>query len=149
MWELDSKESLVPKYRCFWTVVLEKSIERPLVCKEIQPVHPKGNEFWIFIGSTDAEAETPMLWPPDAKNRLTGEDSDPGRDWRLEDKGTTEDEMFGWHHWLNGHEFEQAPGVGDGQGSPAYCSLLGHKELDMMELLNWTYFTRRSCIGNS
>ena len=106
MWELDYKESWAPKNRCFWTVVLEKTLESPLDCKEIQPVHPKGNQPWIFIGKTDAEAETPILWPPDAKNWLFRKDPDAGKDWRQEKKGTTEDEMVGWHHWLNGHEFE-------------------------------------------
>ena len=103
MWELDYKESLAPKNWCFWTVVLEKT-ESPLDCKEIQPVHPKGNQSWIFIGRTDAEAETPLLWPPDVKNWVIGKDHDAGKDWRWEEKGTTEDKMVGWHHWLNGHE---------------------------------------------
>ena len=95
---------------CFWTVVLEKTLESPLDCMEIQPVHPKGSQSWIFIGRTDAEAETPILWPPDAKNWLIGKDPDAGKDWRREEKRTTEDEMIGWHHWLNWREFEQAPG---------------------------------------
>ena len=106
VWELDYKESWVPKNRCFWTMVLEKTLERPLDCKEIQPVHPKENQSWIFIGRTDVEAETPILWPPDAKNWLIGKDPDAGKDWRLEEKGMTEDEMAEWHHRLNGHEFE-------------------------------------------
>ena len=106
MWESDYKESWVPKNWCFWTVVLEKTPESSLDSKEIQPVHAKGNQSWIFIGRTDAEAETPILWPPDAKNWLTGEDPDAGKDWRQEEKGTMEDEMVGWHHRLNGHEFE-------------------------------------------
>ena len=101
-WELDSKESWVLKNWCFWTVVLEKTLESPLDSKEIQPVHPKGNQSWIFIGRTDAEAETLILWPPDVKNRLIGKDPDAGKDWRWEEKGTTEDEMVGWHHWLGG-----------------------------------------------
>ena len=113
---LDYKESWALKNWYFWTVVLEKTLESPLDCKEIQPVHPKGNQSWIFIGKTDAKAETPILWPPDVNNWLIGKDPDAGKDWRQEEKGTTEDEMVGWHHWLNGHEFEQAPGVGDGQG---------------------------------
>ena len=106
MWELDSKESWVPRNWCFWTVVLEKILESPLDCKEIQPVHPKVNQSWIFTRRTDAEAETPILWPPDVKKWLTGKDPDAGKDWRQEEKGTTEDEMVGWYHWLNGHEFE-------------------------------------------
>ena len=122
---------------CFWTVVLEKTLESPLDCKEIKPVIPKGNQCWIFIGRTDVEAEAPILWPPDAKNWFTGKDPDAGKDWRQEKKGTTEDEMAGWHHWLDGHEFEQALGVGDGQGSLACCSLWGCKELDTTEGLNW------------
>ena len=121
MWELDCEESCVLKNWCFWTVVLEKTLESPLDCKEIQPVHPKGGQSWIFIGRTDAEAETPMLWPPDAQSWLIWKDPDAGKDWRQE-KRTTEDEVVGWHHWLNGHEFEQASGAGDGQGSLAYCS---------------------------
>ena len=121
---------------CFW-ILLEKTLESPLDCKEIKPVNPKGNQFWIFIGRTDAEAETPILWPPDTKNWLNGKDSDAGKDWRQEEKGTTEDEMVGWHHWLDGHEFEQALGVGDGQGSLGFCSPWSHKELDMTERLIW------------
>ena len=109
-----------------------------LYCKEIQPVHPKRNQSWIFIGRTDVEAETPILWPPDAKNWLIGEDPDAGKNQRREKKGTTEDEMVGWHHRLNGHEFEQAPGVGDGQGSLVCCSPWGCKVLDTTEWLNWT-----------
>ena len=114
MWELDYKESWAQKNWYFWTVVLDKTLENPLNCREIQPVHPKGNQSWIFIGRTDAEAETPILWPPDAKNWLIWKDPDAGKDWRWEEKGMTEDEMVGWHHQLNGHEFEQALGVGDG-----------------------------------
>ena len=110
MWELDYKESWVLKNWCFWTVVLEKTLESPLDFKEIQPVHPKGNQSWVFIGRTDIEAETPILWPPDVKNWLIGKDSDAGKDWRQEEKGTTDDEMVGWHHWLNGHEFGWTPG---------------------------------------
>ena len=105
MWELDYKENWAPKNWCFWTVVLEKPLESPLDCKEIQPVHPKGNQFWIFIGRTDAEAETPILWPPDAKSWLIWKDPDARKDWGWEEKRTTEDEMVGWHHQLNGHEF--------------------------------------------
>ena len=102
MWELDSKESWVPKNCCFWTMVLEKTLESPLDCKEIQPVHPKGNQSWIFIGRIDAETETPILWPPDAKSWLISKDPDAGKDWGQEEKGTTEDEMVGWHHQLDG-----------------------------------------------
>ena len=105
MWELDHKESGAPKNWFFWTMVLEKTLEGPLDCKEIQPVHPKGNQPLILIGRTDAEAETPILWPPDVKNRLTGKDPDAGKDWRWEEKWMKEDEVVGWHHWLNGHEF--------------------------------------------
>ena len=114
MWELDLKESWVLKNWYFWTVVLEKTLESPLGCKKIKPVSPKGNQPWIFIGRTDAEAETPILWPPTLKDWLTGKDPDAGKDWRQEEKGTTEDEIGGWHHWLNGHEFEHASGVDDG-----------------------------------
>ena len=138
MWELDYKESWGLKNRCFWTVVLEKTLESPLDCKEIQPVHPKGNQPWIFIGRTEAEAEAPILWPPDVKNWLFGKDPDAGKEWGLEKKGMTEDEVVGWHHRLDGHEFEQAPGVGDGHGGLACCSPWGRKEVDMTERLNWT-----------
>ena len=117
MWELDNKEGWALKNWCFWTVVLQKTLDSPLDCKEIKPVNPKGNQSWIFIGRTDAEAEAPILWPPDMKNRIIGKDPDAGKDWRQEEKGTTEDEMVGWHHWLNGYEFEQAPGDGEGQGN--------------------------------
>ena len=113
MWELDYKESWVPKNWCFSTVVLEKTLESPVDCKEIQPVHPKGDQSWIFIGRTAAEAETPVLWLPDGKKWLIGKDCDAGKDWRQEDKRKTEDEMVGWHHQLDGHEFEQAPRVWD------------------------------------
>ena len=132
------KESWAPKNWCFWTVVLEKTLENPLESKEIQPVYPKGNQSWIFIGRIDAEAETPILQSPDVKNWLIGKDPDVGKDWSQEEKGTTEDELVGWHHWLNGHEFDQALGVGDGQGSLACCSPWGRKELDTTERLNWT-----------
>ena len=135
MRELDHKEG--KKNWCFWTVLL-KTFGSLLDCKDIQPVHPKGNQSWIFIGRTDAEAETPILWPPDAKNWLFGKDPDGGKDWRQEDKGTTEDEMVGWHHRLDGHGFEQALGVGDGQGSLVCCRPWGCKKLDMTEQLNWT-----------
>ena len=134
MWELDYKESWAPKNWCFWTVVLEKTLESPLDCKEIQPVQPKGNQSWIFIGMSDGEAETPILWPPDVKNWLIWKYPDSDKDWRQEEKGMMEDQMVGWHHWLDGHElfcfffwheFEQAPG--NGQGSLASCSPWGRK----------------------
>ena len=135
MWELDYKESWVLKNWYFWTVVLEKTLESPLDYKDIQPVHPKGNQSWIYIGRTDAVAETPILCPPDARMWLIEKYLYPGKDWRQEEKGTTEDEMIGWHHRLNGHEFEQAPGVADGQGSLASCSPWGHKESGTTERL--------------
>ena len=113
-------------------------LKSPLDNKEMKPVHPKGNQSWIFTGRTDAEAETPILWPPDVKNWLTGKDPDAGKDWRQEEKGTTEDEMIGWHHQCDGHEFEQAPEVGDGQGGLACCSPWGGRESDVTERLNWT-----------
>ena len=136
--ELDYKESWVPKNWCFWTVVLEKTLERPLDCKEIQPVHPKGDQSWVFIGRTDVEAETPKLWSPHVKRWLIGKDPDAGRDWGQEEKRTTEDEMAGGCHQLDGHEFEWTLGVGDGQGGLACYDSWGHKELDMTEWLNWT-----------
>ena len=138
MWELDYKESWAPKNWYFWTVVSEKTLESPLDCKEIQTVHPKGNQSWIFIGRTDAEAEAPILWPPDVKNWLIGKDPDAGKDWRLKEKGMTEDEMVVWHHRLHAHEFEHAPGVGEGQGGQACCRPWGRKAPDMTEQLNWT-----------
>ena len=127
MWELNHKESWEPKNWCFWTVVLDKTLESSLDYKEIKPVNPQGNQLWIFICSTDAEAETPLLWQPDAESRLIGKHPDNGKDWRQEEKGTTEDEMVGWHQRFTGREFEQAPGVGDGLGSLACCSPWGHK----------------------
>ena len=138
MWDLDHKEDWVPKNWYFWTEVLEETLESPLDCKEIQPVNPKGNQSWIFIGRSDAEAETPIPWPPDAKNWLIGKGPDAGKDWRQEEKGMTEDEMVGFHHWLSGHEVGQAPGIGEWKGSLACCSPWGHKESDMTEQLNWT-----------
>ena len=138
MWELDYKESWAPKNWCFWTTVLEKTLEGPLDCKEIQSVHPKGNQSWIFTGRTAAEAEAPIFWPPDAKNWLTGKDPNAGKDWRHEEKGTTEDEMVGWLRQLGGQEFEQVLGVGHGQGSLACCSPWSCKQWDLTELLNWT-----------
>ena len=128
MWELDYEEGWAPKNWCFWTVVLEKTLESPLDCKEIQPIHPKGDQSWVFIGRTNAEAETPILWLPDAKSWLIWKDIDAGKDWGQEEKGTTEDEMVVWHHRLNGHEFEWTPG--DGQGGLACCGSWGRKESD-------------------
>ena len=119
-------------------LMLEKTLESPLDCKEIQPGHPKGNQSWIFIGKINTEAEAPIIWPPDVKNQLIGKVPDAGKDWRQEEKGTTEDDMVGWHHWLNGHKFEQTPGIGDGQGSLACCSPWGRKESDTTEWLDWT-----------
>ena len=137
MWELDYKESWAPKIWCFLTVVLEKTLESPLDCKDTQPVNPEENQYWIFIGRTNAEADTPILCPPDVKNWLIGKGPDAGKDWRWERKGMTEDEMVGCHHRLNGHEFEQAPGVSDGQGSLVCCSPWGCKESDTTEWLSW------------
>ena len=138
MWELDHKEGWVPKNWWFWTVVLEKTLESPLDCKEIKPVNPKGNQAWIFIGRSDAKAKTLILWPPDAKNWLIGKDADAGKDWRQGEKGRTEHEMVGRHHWVDGHEFEQGLGDGDGQRSLVCCTPSGCKESDMTEWLNWT-----------
>ena len=138
MWELDCEESWVPKNWCFGTVMLEKTLESPLESKEIQQVHPKGNQSWVFIGKTNVKDETPILWPPHAKGWLIGKDPGAGRDWGQEKKGTTEDEMAGWHHRLDGRESEWTPGVGDGQGGLACCDSRGRKELDTTEWLNWT-----------
>ena len=138
MWELDCEESWAPKNWCFWTVVMEKTLESPLDCKEIQPVHPKAHQSWVFTGRTDAEAETPILWPPHAKSWLIAKDPDAGRDWGQKEKGMMQDEMAGWHHWLDGHEFEWTPGVGDGQGGLACWDSWGCKQLDTTERLNWT-----------
>ena len=137
MWEMDHKEGWVSKGWCFQTVVLEKTLESPLDCKGMKPVNPEENQSWIFTGRTDAKAEAPILWPPDAKNRVIEKDPDAGKDWRQEEKETIKDEMVGWHCQPNGHEFEQASEVVDQQGSLACCSLWGHKELDMTEQLNW------------
>ena len=140
---MDYKESWAPKNWCFWTVVLEKTLESSLDCKEIKPVHPKGNQSWVFIGRTDVEAETPILWQPDVKSWLTGKDLDAGKDWRQEEKGTTEDEMVGWHHqhwssyhqwtwvWVNSRSWQWT-------GRPGMLQSMGRKELDMTEQLNWT-----------
>ena len=139
MWELDYKESWVPKNWCFWTVVLEKILESPLDCREIQPVHPKGDQSWVFIGGTDVEAETLATWCEELTHLK--------RPWcwerlRQEEKGMTEDEMVGWHHRLNGHGFGWTPGVGDGQGGLARCDSWGPKESDTTEQLNWTDGTK-------
>ena len=152
MWELDYKESWEQKNWCFWTVVLES----PLDCKEIQPVHSKGDQSWYSLEGMMLKLKTPVLWPLHAKSWLIGKDSDAGRDWGQEEKGTTEDEIAGWHHWLDGHEFEWTPGDGDGQEGLACCHSWGHKELDTTERLNWTeafshcklisYFLNPSCL---
>ena len=138
MWKLDHKESWALKNWCFLAVVLEKTLESPLDSEEIQPVNPKGKQPWIFIGRTDTEAETPILWPPDLKNWLLGKDPDARKVWKQEEKGTTENEIVRWHHWLNGHEFEQALGVADWQGSLVCCSPWSCKESDTTEQQNWT-----------
>ena len=134
-WTMNKAE---PKNWYFWTAVLEKTLASPLDCKDIQPVHSKGDQPWVFFGRTDAKAEIPILWPPHAKSWLIGKDSDAGRDWGQEKKGTTEDEMAGWHHWLDGHEFGWTPGIGDGQRGLACCNSWGHKESDTTEWLKWT-----------
>ena len=145
MWELDCEESWAPKNWCFWTVVLEKTFVSPLDCKKIQPVHPKGNQSWIFFGRTDVEAETPILWPPHVKSWLIWKDSDAGRDWGQKEKGTTQDETAGWHYWC---ESEWTPGVGDGQGGLACCDSWGRKESDTNEQLNWTEHLYFINLGN-
>ena len=136
MRELGHKEGRTLKNWCFHTVVLDKTLESTLDCKEIKPVHSKANQSWIFIGRTDAEAS--LLWPPDVKNQLNGKDPDAGKDWGQEEKRATEDEMVGWHHWFNRHEFGQTLGDGEGEGSLACYSPWGRKELDTTERLNWT-----------
>ena len=138
MWELDCEEGWAPKNWCFWTVVLEKTLESPLDCKEIQPVHSEGDYPWDIFGRNDAEAETPVLWLPHVKSWLIGKDCGAGRDWGQEEKGMTEDEMAGWHHWLDGHESGWTPGVVDGQGGLVCCDSWGRKESDTTEWLNWT-----------
>jgi len=138
MWELDCEEGWAPKNWCFWTVVLEKTLESPLNCKQIQAVHSEGAQPWDFFGRNDAKAETAVLWPPHVKSWLIGKDSDAGRDWGQEEKGTTEDEMAGWHHWLDGLESGWTPGVDDGQGGLECCDSWGRKESDTTERLNWT-----------
>ena len=139
VWELDCEEGWALKNWCFWTVVLEKTLASPLDCKEIEPVHSKGDQSWVFIGRTDVEAETPVLWPPDAKNWLIGKDPDAGRDWGQEEKGTTEDEMAGWHHRLDGHGFGWTLGVGDGR-RPGVLRFVGSQRVrqDWATELNWT-----------
>ena len=138
MWELDCEEGWVPKNWCFWTVVLEKTLESPLDCKEIQPVHCEGDQPWDFFGRNDAKAETPVLWLPHAKSWLIGKDSDAGRKWGQEEKGMTKDEMAGWHHWLHGCESEWTPGVGEGQGGLVCCDSWGRRESDTTEQLIWS-----------
>ena len=137
MWKLNHKKGWVAKNWCFQTVVLGKTLEKPLDSKEIKPINPNGNQPWIFIGRSDAEAEVPVLWLPDTKSQIIGKDLDVGKAWGQEEKRVTENELVGWHHWLNGHEFEQALGVGDGQGSLACCRPWFCKELDMTEQLKW------------
>ena len=149
MWELDCEESWAPKNWCFWTVVLEKTLDSPLDFKEIQPVHSEGNQPWDFFGRNDAKAETPVLWPRHAKSWLIGKDSDAGRDLGQEEKGMTEDEMAGWYHWLDGRESEWTPGVGDGQGALACCDSWGRKELDTTEWLNQSTKVNIMAIENS
>ena len=138
MWELDCEESWALKNWCFWTVVLEKTLESPLDFREIQPVHPKGDQSWVFIGRTDFEVATPILCPSDAKSWLIWKDPNARKDWRQEEKGMTEDEMVGWHHRLDGHGFGWTLGVGDGQGCLVCCSSWDCKELDTTKWLNWT-----------
>ena len=147
MWKLDCEESWVPKNWCFWTVVLEKTLASPWDCKEIQPVHSEGDQPWDFFGRNDAKAETPVLWPPHEKNWLIGKDSDAGRDWGEEEKGTTEDEMARWHHWLDERESQWTLGVGDGQGGLASCDSWGRKESDTTEGLIWSDW-QLPCITN-
>ena len=138
MWDLDCEESWAPKNWFFWTVVLEKTLESPLDCKEIQPFHSEGDQPWDFFGRNDAKVEIPVLWPPYVKSWLIGKDFDVGRYWGQEEKGMTEDEMAGWRHWLDGRESEWTPGVGDGQGGLVCCNSWGRKESDSTEWLNWT-----------
>ena len=132
MWKLDCEEGRAPKNWCLWTVVLEKTLESPLDCKEIQPVHSEGDQPWDFFGRNDAKAETPIVWPPHAKSWLIGKDSDAGRNWGREEKGTTEDEMAGWHHWLDRCEYEWTPGL-----VMERCDSWGCKESDTTERMNW------------
>ena len=149
MWELDYKQTWVPKNWCFWTVLLEKTLESPLDCKEIQSVHPKGDESWVFIGRTDDEAEGPIVWPPHEKSWLIWKDPDARKDWRQEEKGTTVDEMVGWHHQLNGHGFGWSPGVGDGLASLACCgSWVRRVRHDWVTELNWTELNWKCCVDS-
>ena len=153
MWELDYKESWMPKNWCFWTVVLEKTLESHLDYKEIQPVNPKGIQSWIFNKMTDTEAETLIFWSPVAKNWLIGKEPDGGKDWRWEEKGMTKDEMVGWHQQLNGHEPEQFLGDGERQGGLACCSPWCNREPDTTERLNWTelnvHGSTLHCLGHN
>ena len=147
MCDLDHKEGWVLKNWCFWIAVLEKTLKGRLDCKEIKSVNPKGNHPWIFIGRTEAEAKALIFWPPNEKSWLIGKDLDAGKDWRLEVKRATEDEIAGWNHWFNGHKFEQTPGNGDRQGSLACCSPRGHKEWDVIERLNCTEWYSVNILG--
>ena len=147
MWKLDHKEGWIPNNWCFWAVVLEKTLESPLDCKEIQQVNPKGNQSWVFIGRTDTEAEAPILWPS-VEKALIRKDPDAGKDWRQEEKGMTEDKMAGWHHWLDGHEFEQASGDDEGQGNTVCCSPWSYKEPDTTEQLKSNNSNNRSIFFN-
>ena len=143
MWELDSEESWAPKNWCFWTVVLEKTLESPLDCKEIQPVHSEGDQSWVFIGGTDAEAETPILWPPDVKKWFIWKDPNAGKDWRQEEKGTTEDEMVGWHHWHNGQWVWVDSWSLWWTGRPGVLRFMGSQRVghDWSTELNWKNWT--------
>ena len=154
MWELNNEKAELQRIDAFELWCWRRLLRVLWTARRAkQSVHPKGNHSWIFIRRTDAEAETPILWPPDAKSWLIGKDPDAGKDWRQEEKGMTEDEMVGWHHWFNGHEFEQTPGNGEGQGSLACCSPWGRKELDMTEQLNnnkifnWRISALQYCVG--
>ena len=148
MWELDHKEGWALQDWCFWTMMLAKTLESPLDSKEIKPVNPKGNQPWIFNGRTNSEAEASILWPSDGKIRLIGKDCDTGKHWRQEEKGMRDDKMIGWHHWLNGHEFEQTLGDSEGQGSLACSSPWGHKELDTPERMNKVYMWTNGYCGD-
>ena len=153
MWELDCEESWAPKNWFFWTVVLEKSLESPLDCKEVQPVkpiHPKGDQSWVFIGRTDAKAETPILWPPHGKSWSIGKDPDAGRDWRQEEKGTTEDEMAGWYHWLDGHEFWVNSGSWWWTGRPGVLQFMGSQRVghNWATELNWSEEVSGKMVGD-